>query len=292
MCFAEYPIRARAENSQHPIRGAFRRFRPRLLVDVVDAIWDWDVPEELAAKSLTIKQAPGTSLLLMGKYRSKVRARHLNRDLPLKWLSQIQEGTLYLRPSGPLGIIIVCLKPEGANRIVGASLREIGNGAVDLRDLLPAGSLSTCEELLSSARTSADRVALVEASLFRRLRPKRDVTTYQAASMLRSDPAFPFQQLASELDISARQLSRAFKRTFGLGFKQFARLSRIEQIVARRNTGLLWAEIAYATNMSDQAHLVREFKSIVGETPTQFFGRDRDLDMGIMAGANFVVHRG
>jgi AraC-like DNA-binding protein len=262
------------------------------LAGVVDAIWDWDVPDEVAAKPLTIKQAPGTSLLLMAQYRSTVKARHLNRDLPVKWATQIRQGTLYLQPSGPLGAVVVCLRPEGANRILGASLREFGNGAVDLKAVLPSSSVSTCEQLLASARSSAERISLVEAALFRRLRPKLDKTSYQAASIIRSDPAIPLQQLASELDVSERQLSRTFNRTFGLGLKQFARLSRIEQIVARRNIGLSWAEIAYATNMSDQAHLVREFKSIVGETPAQFFGRNGDPDIGIMAGANFVVQQG
>jgi AraC-like DNA-binding protein len=291
MSFFEYPIRSHAADAQHSSRGAFRCFRPKLLADVVDAIWDWDVPEELAARSLTIKQAPGTSLLLMAKYRSAIGATHLNKALPVKWATQIREGTLYLQPSGPLGAIVVCLRAESASRIVGSLLREFGNRAIDLQTLFPSSSVSTCEELLASARTSSERVELVEAALFHRLRPQLDQTAHHAAAILRSNPETPMQRLASELDVSERQLSRTFNRTFGLGLKQFARLTRIERIVAWKNAGLSWAEIAYATNMSDQAHLIREFKSIVGETPVNFFGRGRDSDVGTMDGANFVVQR-
>src|SRR5262249_47804013 len=178
-------------------RGAFRRFRPQLLRDVVDAIWDWDVPEELTARSLMIKQAPGTSLLLMAQYRSAIKARHLDKVLPAKWATQIHEGTLYLQPSGPLGAIVVCLKPEGADRIVGALLRDFRGGAIDLQTLFSSSSASTCEELLASARTSAERIALVEAALFHRLRPQLDLTAHRAASLLRSDPGIPLQRLAS-----------------------------------------------------------------------------------------------
>jgi AraC-like DNA-binding protein len=291
MSFNEYPIRAHANNSQHASRGAFRCFRPKLLEDVVDTIWDWDVPDELAAKSLTIKQAPGTSLLLMAKYRSAIGARHQGKVLPEKWAAQIQEGTLYIQPSGPLGVIVVCLRPESASRIVGAFLREFGNRAVDLQDLFPSSSVSTCEELLSSARTSSERVELVESALFRRLSPLLDHTAQHAASILRRNPAIPLHRLASELDISGRQLSRTFNSTFGMGLKQFARLRRIERIVAWRNTGLSWAEVAYATDMADQAHLVREFKSIVGETPVRFFGGGCGAAIETMNGANFVVQR-
>lgn len=289
--FAEYPLHAHATTPRHARCGSFRCFRPKLLADVVDAIWDWDVPEELAAKSLTIKQAPGTSLLLMAKYRSEIRAQHLDNVLPLKWATQIQEGTLYLRPSGPLGAIVVCLKPESASRVVGSLLKEFGNRAIDLKDLFPLSSVSTCEELLASARTSAERVELVEAALFHRLRPQLDLTAHRAALLLRTNPVIPLPRLASELSVSDRQLSRAFNKAFGLGLKQFARLTRIERIVAHRNAGLSWAEIASATDMSDQAHLIREFKSIVGETPVDFFGHRRDSDIRLMSGANFVVQR-
>jgi AraC-like DNA-binding protein len=291
MSFAEYPIRAHVANPQNANRGAFRRFRPQLLGDVVDAIWDWDVPDERVARSLTIKQAPGPSLLLMAHYRSAITARHLNKVLPAKWATQIHEGALYLQPSGPLGAIVVCLKPEGASRVVGAFLRQFGTGAVDLQTLFSSSSAATCEELLASARSSPERVALVEAALFRRLTRQHDLTAHQAASMLRSNPAIRLPRLASALDVSSRQLSRTFNRTFGLGLKQFARLTRIEKIVAWKNSGLSWAEVAYAANMSDQAHLVREFKSIVGETPVGFFGRDRDLGIGAMGCATFVVQR-
>jgi len=288
--FTEYPINVDATNPQRVSHGAFRCFRPKLLAEIVDAIWDWDVPEEHAAKSLTIKQAPGTSLLLMAKYRSEVRGRHLNQRLPLKWAAQIQEGTLYLKPSGPLGAIVVCLKPESASRIVGSLLREFRNRAVDLQSLFPASSVSTCEELLATARTSSERIELVEAALFHRLRPQLDLTAHHAASILRSNPAIPMPRLASELNVSERQLSRTFNRTFGVGLKQFARLTRIERIVACRNAGLSWAEVAYATDMSDQAHLVREFKSMVGETPLHFFGHGPDSGFRMMS-ANFVVER-
>jgi AraC-like DNA-binding protein len=291
MSFAQYLIRTDASAPGHTSDGTFSCGRPRLLADVVDAIWDWDVPGELAAKSLVIKQAPGTSLLLMNQYRSANTARHLEKVFPAKWGTQLQQGTLYLQPSGPLGVIVVCLKPEGARRIVGAPLREFGNGPIDLQNVFPASTLATCEELLASARTSAERIALVEAGLLRRLTPPIHLTAHRAASMLRRDPTIPPQQLASELDVSPRQLSRVFTETFGLGLSRFARLTRIENIVALRNAGLSWAQIAYAANMSDQAHLVREFKSIVGETPVHFFGRESDSDVGMLNGANFVIQR-
>jgi AraC-like DNA-binding protein len=97
------------------------------------------------------------------------------------------------------------------------------------------------------------------------------------------------KQLASELGVSYRRTSRAF----GLTVKKFARLSRLETIIAGRNVGLAWAEIAYEAKISDQDHLVEEFKNVVLETPEQFFGHDRVPvpDMGAMTGREFIAQR-
>jgi methylphosphotriester-DNA--protein-cysteine methyltransferase len=91
------------------------------------------------------------------------------------------------------------------------------------------------------------------------------------------------------MGISARHLSRSFKATFGIGVKQFARLARIENIVAGRSKGLPWVEVACDCGMVDQAHLIKEFKEIVGQSPTRFFEQAICIEPGIIRTANFIV---
>src|ERR1700761_5242057 len=117
--FNEYSIRGRDGTPSDSKFCAFRCFRSRLLADVVDAIWDWDIPDAQLANSITIKQAPGTSLLLIAQYRSPVQLQHPNENLPLKCAIQVQQSALNIRPTGPLGVIVAYLKPEAASRIVG-----------------------------------------------------------------------------------------------------------------------------------------------------------------------------
>ena len=82
-------------------------------------------------------------------------------------------------------------------------------------------------------------------------------------------------KLASVLDISERHLSRGFRATFGISPKQYARLARIEKVIAARKSGLGWADVAYACGFTDQAHLIHDFGTIVGGTPAEFFGAAR-----------------
>jgi methylphosphotriester-DNA--protein-cysteine methyltransferase len=58
---------------------------------------------------------------------------------------------------------------------------------------------------------------------------------------------------------------------FGAGPKLFARVARIEKVLAMRQHGSAWADIAYACGFADQAHMINDFDAIVGEPPQHFF---------------------
>ncbi|MBI0445139.1 MULTISPECIES: AraC family transcriptional regulator [Deinococcus] len=78
--------------------------------------------------------------------------------------------------------------------------------------------------------------------------------------------------LAEELDLSPRQLERAFREEVGVPAKTLARLIRFEEVHNR-----LWvdpatplAPLAYELGFSDQAHLTREFRALSHMTPGTF----------------------
>jgi AraC-like DNA-binding protein len=289
MSFGEYLIETQAKAPARNGVGALRCFRPRLLADIVDTIWDFDIPDSDAARTITIKYAPGTSLLLMAQYRAPVLVRHGDRSLPRKCAIQIHTHALTLHPTGALGVLLVCLRPEAAARIVDARLSEFADANIHLGNIFSAGEVSTCDDMLADARCSSERIATVAAFLLRRMRPELDCLACRAVSSLRSNPALSVQELASQLGLSARQLSRRFGAAFGITPKQFARLARLEKILAERRAGLSWAQTAYACGLTDQAHLVREFKTIVGELPTEFFAQELRAGRGAMNEANFIV---
>jgi AraC-like DNA-binding protein len=271
MNFVDYPIGA---NPSVPVcvgGGTLTCFRPRLLSDIVEAIWDCDIPDGDFAKTLTIKCAPGTSLWLMGQYRTPAEMRQRTRVLPTKCATQIQSRAVTLHPTGSLGVVIVCLRSDAASRIVETPLKEFANTHIQLEGLFGAREVATCDEMLAGAQTSGERIAGIQSFLLRLLRPSTDSLATRAALHLRNDPTMQMDGLAAQLGISGRHLSRAFNADFGIGPKRFARLARFQKLLAERRTGRSWAQVAYACGLTDQAHLVREFQDIAGETPTEFF---------------------
>jgi AraC-like DNA-binding protein len=238
--------------------------------DVVEAFMDWEEHDQAATAAVTVRSLPCSAPQLCVHYRSTA------------WT----------------GVLVARLKPEAASRLIGLPLLEPTDSSVGMRELFGAGPVSVLEEQLAQARTSLERVNCVEAFLLPRLRENLlTPVMHRAVQMLRNYPTLSGQELAARLDMSERHLSRRFRSLFGTSPKQFARVARVNKIVRARWYGGAWTDIAHSLGFFDQSHMINDFKSLVGVTPTQFFGdaasSNRALNslLGRSPFANFVVTR-
>jgi AraC-like DNA-binding protein len=249
-----------------------------LLADFVEDIWDLDIPDGDIARRLIIRVPPSAYAFLFLQYRTSIVSEwtfgsaNVPRFSKRRSAIKVQSGIITARPMGPLGAIIVRIKPEAWERVVRAPLSNFLDHKIDLHEVLDKQALAEIEDELAAAPHADARFALIEELLFREMRPSHLRTPLmQAAARLRFDPALQIRQLASELDISVRHLSRGFKATFGTGPKQFARLARVEKAFAARRDGHCWTDIAHACGFADQAHLIHDFRAIIGAAPEEIF---------------------
>lgn len=259
-----------------------------ILVDVVDQIADWDFPDGDMARALTLKALPSSTPYLIAQYRVPMQSyrRFGSSDYQHPKYGHVAtaigKGVVTIRPSGPLGFVVVGIKPEAAARLLGDQMQDFVNEKIDLGQLFKASELSLLEEMLMESPDSATRFARIEEFLLRNLRECRLAPVIcRAAQSLRHHPSLHIRQLAARLDVCERHLSRRFRAVFGVSPKQFARVARIEKIVALRLGGSAWADIAYACGFADQAHMINDFGTIVGEPPQQALrttGADSDCD--------------
>jgi AraC-like DNA-binding protein len=275
-----------------------------LLAEIVDKIADWDVPDGDVARALTIKYSPTTAPYLIAQYRPPIRSVHhfgssyYHHRRYFHVGTQLRTGVVTARPSGPLGALIIRLKPESAARLMGERMHDFVDAKIDLGDLFNAGDVSLLEEMLMEAPDSAARFARIESFLLRSLRQcQPDPVVCRAAQCLRRNPSLRVRRLAVQLDISERHLSRSFQAMFGTSPKQFARVARIQKILAMRHGGSAWADIAYACGFADQAHMINDFTAIVGEPPEEFLRttpddahREGNTPVGLSAGPNFFEY--
>ena len=92
-------------------------------------------------------------------------------------------------------------------------------------------------------------------------------------------------EIASVVHLSSSHFSRAFKRTFGMTVHAWVMRRRIEMAQGMMlNTPHKLSEIALRCGLSDQSHLTRWFRRVVGETPASW-RRDRFEPSPAVAGA-------
>jgi AraC-like DNA-binding protein len=168
------------------------------------------------------------------------------------------------------------IRPEAAARLLGGGLRDFANAKIGLEEVFGDGDVALLAETLAKARSSRERLASVQHFLLeKRNEQEPDQVACAAAARLRSNPSLRVRQLAADLGISERQLSRRFQALFGTSPKSFARASRVEKIVAARRSGSSWAEVAYACGFADQAHMINDVGTIVGASPDLAFHHER-----------------
>ena len=83
--------------------------------------------------------------------------------------------------------------------------------------------------------------------------------------------------LADAAGLSTRTLRRVFAEHVGLSPIHTLRIRRLHRALlsrmAEQGTPLTWAAVAMRAGYSDQAHLIRDCRALLGETPRQFMGR-------------------
>ncbi len=79
-------------------------------------------------------------------------------------------------------------------------------------------------------------------------------------------------ELAKSVHLSESQFRKIFKKSTGMNAKDFCKITRIQRIaqILRRKTYEKLSDIAYDYGYFDQAHMIKDFKAIIGQTPSQF----------------------
>ena len=206
------------------------------LSNVAEAICDADFDDARSARALTIKVLPTTSPVLIVHYRAAMTAAH--RPRYKRTANGMQTQAMTLRPSGPLGVVLVRLRAEEACRVLGCDLADMTDASVELSDIFGDREAFLLEEMLAEAENAEARVARMRQFLRDRIAANRsDPVVHRAIRAVKQDPAVSMKDLASRLDVGERNLQRRFKTLTGVSPKQFARVAPMEKVVAARLQG-------------------------------------------------------
>lgn len=130
------------------------------------------------------------------------------------------------------------------------------------RDVLASddhhASVAVLENFLRGCAPAADATVDLVAQIAERIAVDRDITR--------------IEQVAAEFALTPRTLQRLFRDYVGVSPKWVIQRYRLHEVVERVDGAATpdWAAMAFDLGYADQAHLIRDFKRLVGRSPAEY----------------------
>ncbi len=177
---------------------------------------------------------------------------------------------------------------EGHDEVVGTKFRPgtfgafyeqpvaaLTGRAIPVDDVFGRHAGSRLERAIRGAADAKEKVALLEARI-RAARPRLEEMAIAARDA--TELALGCQEITAVEDLAARAgqsmraLQRAFHRHVGVSPKWVIRRARVQEAAERVALGqhVAWASLANELGYFDQAHLIRDFRAQIGETPAAY----------------------
>ena len=213
------------------------------------------------------------------------------------WPTEVPSGALvgprtrsvWLRFDGRIDQVNVSFHPGASVALAGVSMTELVDRMASPDDVLPNHFREAMAEL--APVPPSERLCRISDLLLGCLGPHGDPDPQvrEALRLIRvSRGRARVRWLAEKVNLSVSQLERRFRDRVGLGPKLLARQTRAASLVAAAMSTRApdWACLAHEHGYADQAHLVRDFRELMGLTPRRFadFANDADFLQDALAG--------
>ncbi|RWF45508.1 MAG: AraC family transcriptional regulator [Mesorhizobium sp.] len=180
-------------------------------------------------------------------------------------------GPVMIESFGGACCIQVNFTPLGARRFFRLPMSELTDSMVVLDDVLGAEG-AALRERLGNAPDWTARFDLAEAFVAARLESAAETPLEIAWAydrIITSGGRTRIASLAEQLGWSRKHLADKFSDATGIGPKTLSRIVRFNRALRLSSEPTAdWADVAADCGYADQAHLVREFRELAGETPT------------------------
>ncbi len=179
----------------------------------------------------------------------------------------VAEASLRIHLQSELEMFVIAYHPGALHRYFGMPATDIANAYTPAQWVLG----TEWEEMgmrIRETQSFAERVQIAENQLLRHF-PGNDrqpgsidllITQLQKGRMLRVD------EMAKSVFLSERQFRRRFMEKVGISASRFASICRLQQVIQTRqkNPAQSWRSLAFEWGYSDQSHLLKDLKNLLG----------------------------
>jgi AraC-like DNA-binding protein len=215
-------------------------------------IVEWDLPEPFVAQNLP---HPSVHLVIDG-----TNARVMG----------VVSGKHTRTLEGKGRVFGIKLRPGAFRPILGRAVSTITDRHLPLHDFLDG-----LEEAILATIDDRERIDIAEAFLRERLPsrdPKIDEVNRIMDLILTDLEITKVEVLVQRSGVGKRTLQRLFSDYVGVSPKWVINRYRLHEALERAASGepIDWTQLALDLGYFDQAHFIRDFKKLVGKTPTDY----------------------
>lgn len=176
---------------------------------------------------------------------------------------------------GQSGVFGIRFRPGGFRPFMNAPAISLTNRIIPARSVFGKGT-SELEAILHSSSWDEDRMLAAMSEFMRKRLPEPDPDVELAEQIVRrirrENEIKTVNDLAGGTGFGIRTLQRIFREYVGASPKWVIRRFRLHELVEVLNSGKQpdWCQLALELGYFDQAHLINDFKAVVGDSPTQY----------------------
>jgi AraC-like DNA-binding protein len=202
-------------------------------------------------------------------------------EKPVSTINGVFTGKFSRRLEGQGQAFGIKFKPGAFRPLVNASASSFANRSIPAASLFAREEVEALEAVLISSAEDDKKVEAADTFL------RRHITGPDATVLLATDlvqrilnerEIRTVEDLSMHAGITRRSLQRLFREYVGAPPKWVIRRYRLHELVEQLHDGrsVDYASLALDLGYFDQAHLIRDFRSIVGYSPGQYGKRTAD----------------
>jgi AraC-like DNA-binding protein len=245
-----------------PSVGRFKHVRRRPPADLaawIDSYWmvTWDLPEHYLQETL-----PHPNIHFVFE-----KGKCVIFGTSTRKFSRMLEGKD--------GVFGVKFRPGGFRPFIKGPVADLLNCVVPATRFF-GQETAALQNTLASLSWKTDKMIEASNAFFRARLPAPDPKIDLAAEIVRliveRREIKTVADLKANTGIGIRKLQRLFSEYVGVSPKWVIRRNRLHELVGILNSGVQpnWPQVALELGYFDQAHLINEFKSIVGSPPAEY----------------------
>lgn len=247
-------------NAAEPVTGHARYLPSEQLAPFVEHYWfvEWDYTSHPPQQVETLPHPSVHIICEEGKVQIS--------GVPKKKFARLLAGKSF--------VFGVKFKPGGFYTFYQKPVSEINDKVIDGKNIF-GNDIEVYGEAVFKAKNHEEMVLAAEAFLINQkpaYNPDAEKVSVMVYDTMHNRQMLNVQQLAGQYHTTVRSMERLFNRYAGVSPKWVIKRYRLHEAAERISRGKIsnWQAMSYELGYYDQAHFIRDFKEVVGQTPKTY----------------------